>query len=171
MYYKCIFIFVVQSLSRVWLFATPWTVACQASLSFTICWSLLKLMFIESVMPFNLDDAIQRKISSSVAPLSPCSQSFPASLFFQWVGSSHQVAKGLGLHFSISPSNEYSGLIFFRMDWFDLFAVQGTLKSPLQHDGSKASKLCMHTNIHRPATNVCTYTHVILTYLDTNISR
>ena len=120
---------VVQSLSRVWLFATPWTTAHQASLSLTISQRLLKLMSIESVMP------------SSVAS-SSCLQSFPtirvfsseSALWIRW-------PKYRSFSFSISPSHEYSGLISFRMDWFDLLAVQGTLKSLLQHHSSKASIL------------------------------
>ena len=78
-------------------------------------------------------------ISSSVAHLSSCHQSFPAPGSFQWVSSLHQVAKCWS--FSISPSNEYSGLISFRIDWFDLLADQGTLKSLLQHHSSKSSIL------------------------------
>ena len=72
-------------------------------------------------------------------PLSSCSQSFPASWSFQWVSSSHQVANYW--HFNISPFNEYSGFISFRIDWFDLLVVQGNPKSPLQHRSSKASIL------------------------------
>jgi len=80
-------------------------------------------------------------ISSSVIPFSFCPPSFPASESFQWVSSSHQVAKYWSFSFSINPSNEYSGLISFRIDWINLFAVQGTLKSLLQHHSSKASIL------------------------------
>ena len=72
-------------------------------------------------------------ISSSVVPFSSHFQSFPAQGLFKWVGSSHQMAKVLEFSFSIHPSSEYSGLISFRMDWLDLLAVQGTLKSLLQH--------------------------------------
>jgi len=79
-------------------------------------------------------------ISSSVVPFSGL-QSFPASGSFPWVGSSHQVAKVWSFSFSISPYNEYSGLISFMMDWLDVLAVQGTLKNFLQHHGSKASIL------------------------------
>ena len=78
-------------------------------------------------------------ISSSVVPFSSCLQSFHHQGLFKWVSSSHQVAKVLEFSFNISPSNEYSGLISFRMDWLDLLAVQGTLKSLLQHHSSKAS--------------------------------
>ena len=116
----------VQSLSPIRL--CDRTAARQASLSFTNSRSLLKLMSIESVMP---------SISSSVIPFSSCLQSFPASgsfpksLCIRW-------PKYWRVSFSISPSNEYSGLISFRIDWLDLFAVQGTLKSLLQHRSSKA---------------------------------
>ena len=80
-------------------------------------------------------------ISSSVVPLSSCFPSFPDQGLFQWVGSSYQVQKYWSFSFSISPSNEYSGLISCRIDWLDLVAVQGTLKSLLQHHSSKASVL------------------------------
>ena len=81
-------------------------------------------------------------ISSSVTPFSPCSQSVPASGLFQWVSSLHQVAKSIwSFSFSISPSSEHSGLISFRIDWFDLFPVQGTLKSLFQHHSLKTSIL------------------------------
>ena len=80
-------------------------------------------------------------LSSSVVPFSGCLQSFPASGSFQRVSSSHQVAKVGSFSFSISPSSEYSGLVSFRMDWLDLLAFQGTLKSLLQHHSSKASIL------------------------------
>ena len=107
----------VQSLSHVWLFVTPWTVACQAPLSSTISWSLLKFMSIESMI---------QSISSSANPFSFCLQSFPASGSFT-ISQLFVWPKYWG--FSISPSNEYSELISFRVDWFDLLAVQGTLKS------------------------------------------
>ena len=84
-------------------------------------------------------------ISSSVIPFSSCLQSFPASGSFQWVSSFLQVTKVLDFSFSISSSNEYSGRISFRIDWFDLLAVQGTLKSLLQHHSSKASILWYST--------------------------
>jgi len=124
---------VVQSLSPVQLFATPWTAACQDSLSFTISQILLKLMSIESVMPFT--------ISSSVVPFSSRLQSFPVSgSFLNELALRISWPKYWSFSFSISPSNEYSVLISFRTDWFDL-AVQGTLKSLLQHHSSKASIL------------------------------
>ena len=124
----------VQLLSRVRLFVTLWTAACQTSLSITNSWTLLKLMSIESVMPSN-HLILCHPISSRL-------QSFPASGSF----SNESVLrirwpKYWNFSFSISPSNEYSGLISFRMDWLDLLAVQGTLKSLLQHHSSKASIL------------------------------
>ena len=121
----------VQSLSSVRLFATPWTAAHQASLSNTNSWSPPKLMPIESVMPSHP--------LSSLSPPAPNPSQHQG--LFQWVSSSHQVAKGLEFRFNISPSNEYSGLISFKMDWLDLLAVQGTLKSLLQHHSSKSSIL------------------------------
>ena len=105
----------------------------SASLSITNSRSLLKLMFIELVMP-----------SNHLILLSPFCPAFYLSQnqgLFQWVSSSHQVAKVWSFSFSISPSNEYSGLISFRIDWFDLLAVQGTLISLLQHHSLKASIL------------------------------
>ena len=112
----------VQSLSYVRLFATPWTASRQASLSITNSWSLLKLMPIESVMPSN------RLIFCRPLLLPP--SFFPSIRVF----SNESVfrvrwPKFWSFSFSISPSNEYSGLISFRMDWFDLHAVQGTLRS------------------------------------------
>ena len=80
-------------------------------------------------------------ISSSAVPFSSCHQSLPASGSFQWVNSSHEVAKVLEFQLNIIPSKEHAGLISFRMDWLDLLAVQGTLKSLLQHHSSKASIL------------------------------
>ena len=112
--------FVVQSLSRVQLFATPWTSACQASLSFTISQNLLKLMSTESIIPSN------HLILSHPLLLLP--SVFPSTRVF----SSHIMWPNYwSFSFSISPSNKYSGLISFRIDWFDLLAVQGTLKSLL----------------------------------------
>ena len=123
----------VQLLSHVQLFATPWTIVLQASLSITNSQSLLKLMSIESVMHPN--------ISSSVIPFSSHLRSFPASgsfLMSQFFASGGQ---SMSFSFSINPSSDHSGLISFRMDGFDLLAVQGTLKSLLQHHSSKASIL------------------------------
>ena len=117
---------VVQSLNQVWLFVTPWT-----SLSFTISWSLLKLMSIELVMPSNhLILCCPLLLLPSVFP-SIRVFSNELALFIRW-------PKYWSLSFSISPSNEYSGLISLRIDWLDLLGVQGTLKSLLQHHGSKA---------------------------------
>ena len=124
----------VQSLSRVRLFLTPWTSARQASLSITNSWSLLKLMSIKSVMP--------SKHLILCCPLLLLPSIFPSITVF----SNESVLcirwpKYWSCSFSISPSNVYSGLISFRMDWLDLLAVQGTLRSLLQHHSSKASVL------------------------------
>ncbi|CAI9176006.1 unnamed protein product [Rangifer tarandus platyrhynchus] len=124
----------VQSLSRVQLFATPWTKALQVSLSITNSWSLLKLMSIELVMPYN------HPIIGHPLLLQP--SIFPSIRVF----SSESVLcimwpKYWNLSFSISPSSVYSALISFRIDWFDLFAVQGTRKSLFKHHSSKASIL------------------------------
>ena len=124
----------VQSLGRVGFFATPWTASCQASLSITNSWSLLKLMSIESGMPSN--------------PLILC---HPFLLLPSIFPSIRVIFSDSVLHirwpkycifsFSISPSNEYSRLISFMIDWLDLLVVQGTLKSLLQPHSSKASNL------------------------------
>ena len=120
----CIYISSVQSLSRVWLFATPWTAAHQASLSITNSRSLLKLMSIESVMPSNhLILCYPLLLPPSIFP-SVRVFSSESVLCIRW-------PKYWSFSFSISPSNGYSGLISFRMDWLDLLAVQGTLKSLL----------------------------------------
>ena len=124
----------LQLLIRVWLFATPWTAARRASLSFTIFWSLLRLMSIKSVMPSNhLILCHPLLLPPSIFP-SIRGFSSESVLCIKW-------PKYWSFSFSISPSNEYSGLISFRMDWFDLLKVQGTLKSLLQHHSSKASIL------------------------------
>ena len=121
-------IVVVQLLTHVQFFATPWTAARQASLSFTIFLSLLKLMSIESVMPSN--HLLLPSIFPSIRVFSN-----ESALRIMW-------PKYRSFSFSISPSNEYSGLISFRIDWLDLLVVQGTpLKSLLQHHSSKASVL------------------------------
>ena len=122
----------VQSLSRFRLFATPWTTACQASLSITCSWSLLKLMSIELVMPSNhLILCHPLFLLPSIFPsIRVCSSE--SVICIRW-------SKYWSFSFSISPSNEYSGLISFRIDWLDLLAVQRTLKSLLQHHSSKAS--------------------------------
>ena len=122
---------VVQSLSLVWLFATPWTAACQVSLSFTISWSLLRFMSIESLML-----SIHLILC---CPLLLLPSVFPSIRVF-----SNKLAICIGwpkfwsFSFSISPSNEYSGLISFKINWFYLLVVQGTLKVLLQHHTSKA---------------------------------
>ena len=123
---------VVQSLSCVQHFVTPWTVACQASLSFTISWNLLKLMSIELVMPSNY------LILS--CPLLLLHSIFASIRVFSDELAPHiRWPKYWRFSFSISRSNEYSGFIFFRIDWLDLLAVQGTLKSLLQQHSSTAS--------------------------------
>ena len=113
----------VQLLSSVQLFATPWTAALQASLSLTISRSLLKLMSIESVMPSNHLILCHSLLLPSIFP-SIRIFSNESALRIRW-------PKYWSFSFSISPSNEYSGLISFRIDWLDLFGVQGTLKSLL----------------------------------------
>ena len=121
----------VQLLNCVWLCVTPWTVTLQASLSFTISLNLLKLMSTESVMPSNH--------LILCCPFLPLPSIFPSirvfsnepALYIRW-------PQYCSFSFSISPSNEHPGLISFRMDWLDLLAVQGTLKSLLQHCSSKA---------------------------------
>ena len=120
--------------SSVRLFVTPQTAACQASLSFIISLSLLKLMSIESVMPFS------HLILCRPLHLPP--SIFPSiRVFFNESVLCIRWPKYWNFSFSISPSNEYSGLISFRIDWLDLLAVQGTLKSLLQHHNSKTSIL------------------------------
>ena len=123
----------VQSLSRVQLFATPWTAARHSSLSITNSQSLLKLMSIESVMPSNHLILCRPLLLPSIFP-SIRVFSHESALHIRW-------PKYWSFSFSISSSHEYSGLISFRMDWLDLLAVQGTLKSLLQHHSSKASIL------------------------------
>ena len=124
---------VVQSLSHVRLFSTPWTIACQASLSFTISQSLLKLMSIESVMPSNHLVLCYPLLLPSIFP-SISAFSSESVLHIRW-------PKNWSFSFSISPFKEYSGLISFRIDWLDLLAIQGILKRLLQHHSSKASIL------------------------------
>ena len=140
----------VQLLSRVWLFATPWTAARQTSLSITNSQSLLKLTSTESVMPSNhlilchpflllpsIFPSIRVFSNESVLPI-------------RW-------PKYWTFSFSISSLNEYSGLISLRMDWLDLLAVQGTLKSLLQHHSSKSSIL------HHPAFFMVQFSHPYMT--------
>ena len=127
--HKHCIVIVVQSLSRVWCFATPWTAARQASLPITNSQSLLKLMSTESVMPPNHlilchPFLLLPSIFTSIRVFSN-----ELALCFRWTQY---------WSFSISPSSEYSGLISFWIDWFDLLAVQRTLQSLLQHHSSKA---------------------------------
>ena len=124
----------VQWLSCVWFFVTPWTTACHASLSITNSQSLLKLTSIESVMPTN--HLILH------CPLLLLPSIFPSIKVFSNESALHiRWPKDWSFSFSISPSNEYSGLISFRMDWLHLLAIQGILKSLLQHHSPKASIL------------------------------
>ena len=124
----------VQSLSRVWLFASPWTVARQASLSITNSWSPPKLMSTESMMPSNH--------LIFCRPLLLLPSIFPSIRVFSNESAFHiRWPKYWSFSFSINPSNEHPGLISFRMDWLDLPAVQGTLKSLLQQHSSKSSIL------------------------------
>ena len=124
----------VQLLSCVWLFVTSCTAECQASLSFTISQSLLKLMSIELVMPSNY--LILCRPFLLLPSIFPSIRVFSDELVLciRW-------PKYWSFSFSISSSNEYSGLISFNFDWFGLLSVQGTLKSLLQHDSLKASIL------------------------------
>ena len=134
-------------LNHTHLFVTPWTAACQASLSITISRSLPKLTSIESVMP-----------SSHLIlchPLLLLPSIFPSSrVFSSELALCIRWPKYWSFSFSISPFNEYSGLISFKIDWFDLLAVQGTLKSLLQHHSSKAliiwcsTFFTVHSHIH-----------------------
>ena len=115
---------------------TPWTATCQASLSFTISWSLFKLMSIESLM---LSNHLILCCSLLLLP-----SIFPSISIFSNESALHiRWPKYWNFSFSICPSNEYSGLISFRMDWFDLLAAQGTLKSLLQHHNLK-----YHSSVH-----------------------
>ena len=124
---------VVQSPSCVWLFVTPWTAAQQAFLSFTTSQSLFKLMSIKSVMPSSHLILCRPLLLPSIFP---SIRVFPneSALYIRW-------PKYRNFIFSISLSNESSGLTFFRIDWFELLDVQGTLKSLLQHHNLKASVL------------------------------
>ena len=124
----------IQSLSHVQLFETPWNAARQASLSITYSQSLYKLMSIESVMPSNC--LILCYLFLLLPSIFPNIRVFSnkSALGIRW-------PRYWSFSFNISPSNEHPGLISFRMDWLDLLAVQGTLKSLLQHHSSKASIL------------------------------
>ena len=124
----------VQSLSRVWLFATPWITARQASLSITNSRSSLRLTSIESVMPSSHLILWRPLLLLPQIPPSIRFFSNESALRMRW-------PKYWSFSFSIIPSKEIPGLISFRMDWLDLLAIQGTLKSLLQHHSSKASIL------------------------------
>ena len=133
----CLHTVVFQLPSHVWLFANPWTAACQASLSLTVSWSLPKFRSTASVMPF--------KHLILQSPLLLLPSIFPSIRdFFNELGV-RRWPKYWSSNFSISPSNEYTGLISLKIDWFDFLAVQGTLRSLLQHHGSKASILQCYT--------------------------
>ena len=133
----------VQLLSRVRLFVTPWTAACQASLSITNSWSLLKLMSIESVMPSSHLILCRPLLLLRLIPPSIRVFSSESTLHMRW-------PKYWSFSFRISPSNEHPGLISFRMDWLDLLAVQGTLKSLLQHHSSKSINSLVLCFLHSP---------------------
>ena len=124
----------VQSLSRVWLFVTPWITAHQASLSITISRSSLKLMSIKSVMPCSHLILCRPLLNLPSIPPSIRVFSNESTLRMKW-------PKYWSFNFSIIPSKQHPGLISFRMDWLDLLSVQGTLKRLLQHHSSKASIL------------------------------
>ena len=138
---------VIQLLSCVWLFATPWTASCQASLSFTVSWSLFRFMSIESVM-------LSKHLILCCTLLHLLSIYPSIRVFFNDFALHIRWQKYWSFSFSIRSSNEYSGLISFRIDWFDLLAVQGTLKSLLQNHSLKASilsaqpSLWFSANIH-----------------------
>ena len=152
-------------------FATPWTAACQASLSFTISWSFCKL--IELMMPSN------HLILCCPLLLPP--SAFPSIRVFSSESALHiSWPKYWSFSFSISPSNEYSGLISFRADWLDLLAVQRTLKSLLQHHSLKASilrcSLWSNCHIHtwlleRPALTIRTFVGKVMSLLFNTLSR
>ena len=124
----------IQSLSCVWFFVTPWTAACQASLSITNSWSLLILMSVESVIPSN--HLILCRPLLLLPSIFPSIRVFSneSALCMGW-------PKHWSFSFNISPSNEHPGLISFRMNWLDRLAVQWTLRSLLQHHSSEASIL------------------------------
>ena len=130
------FLFVVQLLSHVWLFATPQTAACQTSLSFSVSQTLFNLVSIESILPSNqLILCLPLLLLPSVSP-SIRVFSNELALHIRW-------PKYWNFSFSISPSNDYSGLFPFRTDCFNLIALQGTHRSLLQHHSLKASILCL----------------------------
>ena len=138
----------VQSLSRVQLFATPWPAAHQASLSITNSRSLLKLMSTMSVMPFNHFILCH--------PLLHLRSIFPSiRVFSNELALCIRWPKDWSFSFNLSPSNEYSGLISFRIGWFDLLAVQETLQNFLQHNNLKASVL-QHSAFFIVQLSLCT---------------
>ena len=144
---------VVQLLSLVWLFATPGTAACQAPLSFTISQSLLKFMSTESVMPFNyLILCHPLLLLPSILP--------SISVFSYELAHRIRWSKYWSFTFSISPSNEYSGLLSFRNNWFDLLDVQATIKSLLQCHSSETSILWCSTFFMVPLLSWCAVTQL-----------
>ena len=134
----------VQSLSHLWLFVTPWATVCQASLSITNSQSSPKLIFIESVIPSS--HLILCCPLLLLPPIPPSIRVFSneSTLRIRW-------PKYWSFSFSISPSNEHPGLISLRMDWLNLLAVQGTLKSLLQHHSSKSINSLVLSFLHSPA--------------------
>ena len=156
---------VVQSLSWVQLFATPWTAACQASPSFIMSQNLLKLMFIDSVI---LSNHLIR-----CHPLLLLPSIFPSFRVFSNDSALHiRWPKYWSFSFSISPSNKYSGLISFRIDWFDFLAVQGTFKSLLQHYNSKTSILqCSTFFMVQPSLLYLTTGKTIAVIIRTSVSK
>ena len=149
----------VQSFSRVWFFVTPWTAACQASLSITNSQSLLKLMTIKLMMPSN-------HLFLS-CPFLFLPSVFPSIRVFSKESVLHiRWPKYWSFSFRISPSNGHSGLISFRSDWFELLDVQGTLKS-LQHHSSKASILWCSVFFIVPLSHP--YMTTVKTWLDGNL--
>ena len=139
---------VVQSLRNVWLFIAEWTAAWKVSLVLSISQSLLKITSLESVMPFKLFPPLPFP--------SPPSSIFPSiRVVYNELALSIRWPKYGSFSFSISPSNEYSGLISFRIDWFDFLAVQRPLKSLLQHHSSKASIFFMISLTYGPNWKTC----------------
>jgi len=156
---------VVQSLSHVWFLWPSWTVACQAPLSCTISQNLLKFMPIESMMISNylVLCCPLHFLPSVFASIRVFSSE--SSLQIRW-------PKYWSFSFSISPSNEYSGWISFRIDWFDLLAVQGTLKSRLQHHNLKASILWNSVLFMDQHSHLCMTTgkNIALTFTGSDVS-
>ena len=161
---------VVQSLSHVRLFVTSWTAACQASLFITVSWSLLKLMSIESVMPSN--HLILCHTLLLLPSIFPSNKVFPneSSLYIRWPKY---------WHVNISPSNEYSGLISPRINWFDLLGLQRTLQNLLQHHSLKASIFLVLSLLYGPyltsrktiALTIQTFVSKVLSLLFNTLSR